>query len=503
MARSPRREPAPLIQQRPEWRNLRHPFAPQSLFSEDRIVALHDMALKLLEDLGLKVLLDEARDVYSAGGAKVVDEMVFIGRDLVEAAIASAPARIPLGALSADRDLVLDNGALIFGAGAGCPNATDLVAGRRPGDLSTFRAALKLQQSFDVIHTLSPSAEPQDVPVQMRHYEMMRGQIELCDKFPFIYGRGRGQVTECFEMLQLALGISNDEFLEAPRCGTVINTNSPRQIDRPMAQAVIDFARAGQLCIITPFCLAGAMAPVTVAGALVLQHAEALGALVLSQLSRPGAPCAIGGFGSNVDMKSGAPAFGTPEHVQMSIGTGQLARHVGLPWRGAAGAASNTTDMQAAGETHMSIWGNLMANAGMVKHAAGWLEGGLTFGFEKFINDIEGLQTIAALCTPPDISDDAMGWGALEQVDPGGHFFGADQTIERFETAFYQPFVADLNNFGSWSDAGATPSDARATGIWQQVLTEFTAPDGAAERAARIDQWIADHKQAGGMNILE
>ncbi len=503
MARRARRQPAPLIQNRPEWRRLRHPFSPQALFSDDEIAAMHALSLRLLEELGLSILLEEARDLYAAGGARVVEEMVYIGRDLVEAALASAPASFRLRCSNPERDLHMENGALLFGPGSGCPNATDRVEGRRPGTLADFENAVRLTQSFDVLHTLGPCCEPQDIPVHLRHYGQMQAQLTLSDKFPFIYGRGRAQVEDGFDMIRTALDLDEQTFLNNAWVETVVNTNSPRLIDRPMAQALIDFGRAGQVVIITPFCLSGAMAPVTVSGALVLQHAEALGALVLNQLARPGAPAVIGGFGSNVDMKSGAPAFGTPEHVQMSIGTGQLARHVGLPWRGAAGAASNTTDMQAAGETHMSLWGNLMANAGMVKHAAGWLEGGLTFGFEKFINDVEALQIIAALCMRPDASADALGWDALNEVAPGGHFFATGQTMARFETAFHPPLVADLSNYGTWEKNGAVPSDERATQIWQQVLRDFAPPPGSAERRARLAPFIARRTEQGGAPILD
>ncbi len=503
MARRPRRNPAQIIQSHPNWRRLRHPFRPQEVFGQDQIAAMHQMSLKLLEDLGLKILLGEAREIYAKAGARVEEDMVFIGRDMVEAAIASAPSSIHMRAPASERDQVLEDGALVFGPGAGCPNATDLVQGRRPGSLTDFENALRLCQSFDVIHKLGPCCEPQDVPVNLRHYDLMRSQLALSDKFPFIYGRGRQQVAESFEMICLALGLSDDEFANGVWSSTVVNTNSPRQIDRPMGQALIDFARAGQMSVITPFCLAGAMAPITVTGALILQHAEALGGLVLAQLARPGAPVVIGGFGSNVDMKSGAPAFGTPEHVQMSIGTGQLCRHVGLPWRGAAGAASNAPDMQAAGETHHSLWGNLMANAGMVYHSAGWLEGGLTFGFEKFVNDIEALQTIASLCTAPDASEDAMGWEAVQQVEPGGHFFATDQTMARYETAFYKPLVADLNNFGAWEKSGAVDAATRATGIWQQVLKEYAPPKGGDARRGRLEAFVATRTEAGGAPIMD
>jgi trimethylamine--corrinoid protein Co-methyltransferase len=226
---------------------------------------------------------------------------------------------------------------------------------------------------------------------------MMRIQMECGDKPNFVYAGGRAQVAQSFEMIQLGNDMSAHAFDDDVWCFIVINTNSPRQLDVPMAEGIIDFARANQLSIITPFCLAGAMAPITISGALVLQHAECLAAITLAQLARPGAPVAYGGFSSNVDMKSGSPAFGTPEHIKLSIGSGQLARHIGLPWRSATGAASNTNDMQAATETNMALWAQLQANATLTVHSAGWLEGGLTFGYEKFINDIEALQTIAEL----------------------------------------------------------------------------------------------------------
>lgn len=172
----------------------------------------------------------------------------------------------------------------------------------------------------------------------------------------------------------MARGLSEDDFRDRVHCYTVINTNSPRQLDIPMAQGIIDFARAGQVSIITPFCLAGAMAPITVAGALTLQHAEALAGITLAQLSRRGAPVVYGSFSSNVDMKSGAPAFGTPEHVKATLGAGQLARHLGLPWRSGGGTAANVSDAQAAHESQFALWGSVLSGATVCIHAAGWLE---------------------------------------------------------------------------------------------------------------------------------
>lgn len=482
------------------YRQLHHPFLPQRVFSDDAVADIHATALRVIEELGIKVLLPEARDIFAKAGALVDDsqEMVRIGRDLVQEALQTAPRSFRMRAANGAREQKFEPGAMLFMAGSGCPNTTDLERGRRPGSLQDFEETIKLAQSYDVIHMFGPSAEPQDVPVNVRHYAMTRTQLHYGDKPMFVYARGRRQVAESLELIQLGLNLGTDDFADGVWATTIINTNSPRQIDIPMAEGIIDFARAGQLSVITPFCLAGAMAPVTVAGALVLQHAEALTAITLAQLAKPGAPVSYGGFASNVDMKSGSPAFGTPEHVKLSIGSGQLARHIDLPWRSASGAASSAADMQAAGETHMGLWAALQANATLTVHSAGWLEGGLTFGYEKFINDVEALQTIAELCRPVEVDESALAWSALTDVQPGGHFFATDHTMQRYQDAFYEPLVADLSNFGSWSEAGALTSTQRATGIWKATLQDFQLPAHGGDAAERVARYIEDHTAAGG-----
>jgi trimethylamine--corrinoid protein Co-methyltransferase len=299
-------------------------------------------------------------------------------------------------------------------------------------------------------------------------------------------------------MVRRGFALSDADFTDGVWVSTVINSNSPRRLDTPMARGIIDFARAGQMSIITPFCLAGAMAPVTVAGALVLQHAEALACIALAQLAAPGAPVSYGGFSSNVDMKSGAPAFGTPEHMKMQLGAGQLARHIGLPWRSAAGSAANTTDAQGATENALGLMGAVMAGATLVIHAAGWLEGGLTFGFEKMICDLEAVQTVAELCAATDADAAAMAFEAIRDVAPGGHFFATQHTMDRFDRAFYAPLVADLSNFGNWTANGALSAEERATAVWQDRLASFTAPAGAAEIAERVAPYVARMTAAGG-----
>lgn len=482
------------------YRHLRHPFEPQTIFSGDAIERIHQMALRVLRELGIKILLPEAREILDKAGALADDEtqMVRIGPELVAEALKVAPSSYRLRARSKEREQVFENGAMLFGPGAGCPNVTDLERGRRAGSLESFLETTKLQQAFDVIHILGPSAEPQDVPAQFRHYEMTAGQLAYGDKPMFVYARGRHQTEDCFEMIRLGCELSGEEFSTNVWCYTVINTNSPRQIDVPMAEGIIDFARAGQLNIITPFCLAGAMAPVTIAGALVLQHAEALAAITLAQLARPGAPVAYGGFSSNVDMKSGSPAFGTPEHIKLSIGSGQLARHIGLPWRSAVGSASNIADMQAATENNMALWAQLQANATLTVHAAGWLEGGLTFGYEKFINDVEALQTVAELCSQTPEDEDSLGWSALCDVEPGGHFFATQHTMDRYRDAFYQPLVADLSNHGAWLDGGGQNATERAMTIWKQTLQEFIPPKDGEAAVDKIASFVERRKSAGG-----
>ena len=281
---------------------------------------------------------------------------------------------------------------------------------RQARTLDDFRELVQLTQGFDALQMVPPLVEPQDIPIHLRHYAMTEVALTQSDKVIFAYARGTPQAMECFEMIRDFRGLSDDEFRTKPQLYTIVNTNSPRQIDVPMAQGLIDFARYGQPIIVTPFTLMGAMAPITVAGALTLSHAEALAAITLTQLARPGAPVTYGTFTSNVDMKSGAPAFGTPEQVKASLGAGQLARLIGLPWRCAAGSAANVADAQAAHETEISGWGAVLAGATVVIHAAGWLEGGLTVGYEKLITDMDMSTPLPSSALLPPRMRMPSGW---------------------------------------------------------------------------------------------
>ncbi len=483
-----------------DYRQLRNPFPPVPVFSQDRIERIHETALQVLEELGVKVLLPEARAIFRAAGARVDDDsqMVLIGRDIVEASIASAPRSFTLKGGVPGRDLTMELGSLAIQAGAGAPHATDLRRGRRPGNLRDFAELVRLVQHFDVLHMQGPTVEPQDVPVHLRHYAMTQSILTQSDKVPFVFARGTPQSQDSFEMVRDFRGLSDAEFAAQPWCYTIINTNSPRQIDIPMGQGLIDFARAGQAAVVTPFCLMGAMAPITVAGAVTLSHAEAMAGITLNQLARPGAPVLYGAFASNVDMKSGAPAFGTPEQVKASLASGQLARMLGLPWRNAAGCAANINDAQAAHETQMSAWGAMLAGCTMLVHGAGWIEGGLTVSYEKLITDIDMLQTLAELCLPTPDTDDDIALDALREVAPGGHFFGCAHTMERFTTAFYEPVAYDWSNFGTWTEHGALDASARATAIWQGILDRPPSFAADPDRAEALSAFIARRSAEGG-----
>jgi trimethylamine---corrinoid protein Co-methyltransferase len=470
------------------------------VFPDEGIARIHDAALDLLADHGLRVLLPEARRIFAVNDCAVDDDtwMVRFERDTVSAAIDSAPDRFEMTSRSGERDVIFGGDSVAFLPVGGPPHIMDLDRGKRPGTLADFDLFTKLTQSFDVIHMVGQPVEPQDIPAQLRHYACTRSATTLSDKIPFVYSRGRPQVAECFEMVSITHGVDREAFEERHRCYTVINTNSPRQLDIPMCNGIIDFAAANQVSVITPFTLAGAMAPVTIPGALVLQHAEALAAITLAQLVRPGSPQIYGAFTSNVDMRSGSPAFGTPEGVIAAMASGQLARHIGMPWRSSGPNASNTVDAQATYEGMMSLIGTTLGGANMVLHAAGWMEGGLSASPEKFILDVEVLQMLAEVFAGVTVDDESLAYDAIVGVEPGGHFFDSPHTMTRYSTAFYSPLVSDWSNYGQWTDNGSRDATTRAGDVWKRVVGEFEPPPVDPGVLAELDDFIGRRTAAGG-----
>src|ERR1700730_1574940 len=482
------------------YRNLVNPFEPARIFSDDQVESIHLAALGMLERQGMRVLSARGRAALAAAGATVDEstQMVHLDRGLVAKALTSVPAEVELIARNPSRSCRVGGRHVVFAPVAGPPSVSDLQRGKRTGTIEDFRDFVRLSQAFDVIHVLGQMVEPQDTSVTERHLETTLVQLTLGDKAPYFYCRGEAQLADCFAMLRIAQGIDEATFRSEPHCYSICNTNSPLQLDVPMTDGIIEFAANGQLMIVTPFTLAGAMAPITISGALTLAHAEALFGITLSQIVRPGAPVMYGSFTSNVDMKSGSPAFGTPEYAKAAFGAGQMARRIGAPWRCSSATASNAPDAQAVYESQMSLWGALFGGCHFILHAAGWLEGGLTASFEKFILDVEMLQMFAELFQPVSASAEEIGVEAVAEVGPGGHFFAAAHTMQRYRDAFYTPLVSDWRNFGAWADAGAKTATERAGAVCRDTLAAFQPPAMDPAIHEELTAFVERRRSEGG-----
>jgi trimethylamine--corrinoid protein Co-methyltransferase len=444
-------------------------------------------------------LYPEARDKLAAAGALVNGERVRIGRDIVTEALKTPPSEFTFHARNPERSIRIGGKWIAFAPVGGPPNCSDLDRGRRPGTLADCTNFMKLSQVFNCVHTAGgASVDALDVHASIRHLHITRNKMVASDKVPFASSTGRARLFDAIEIVRLAHGISQDELQQRPVTYTVINTNSPLKLDTPMAMGIIEMARLNQICVVTPFTLMGAMAPITLAGALVEQNAEALAGLCLSQLARPGAPFVYGGFTSNVDMKSGAPAFGTPEYMKACIAGGQLARRYRLPYRTSSTNAANFVDAQAAYESVFSLWGAIMGGGNIIQHSAGWMEGGLVASYEKFALDADLLQMVSQFLQPLEMTADALGFDAIREVGPGGHFFGAAQTLARYSTAFYQPLISDWRNFPAWEAAGSPKAHEKANSLWKQALAEHVDPYLDPARLEAIDAFVAKRTEEGG-----
>ncbi|MCP4186749.1 MAG: trimethylamine methyltransferase family protein [Gammaproteobacteria bacterium] len=487
------------------FKALRNPFKPMEIISTDQLETIHQASLTILRDIGLRVESKTALNLLTDLRADVDHDtgLVRFDPDLIEELLTGIPSEFTIHARNPAKNVHLGGDSLIFASVCGPSFVSDLDLGRRAGNRQDMENFIKLVGALNIFHHDGGSGlEPLDLPPDSRHLDMMYAQITLTDKGwqPSWLDTGK-RARDCIEMIKIALQTDDEGLKQKPGIIGGLNTNSPLVLDEGQADGMREFAAAGQPVHITPFTLAGAMAPATVAGAVTQQNAEALGCIALTQAAARGAPTFYGHFTSNVDMRTGSPAFGTPEYAQSVIISGQLARRYELPLRSSSTTASCCVDLQASYESNMSINACIQAHVNNIMQAGGWLEGGLTCSFEKLILDAELLQMQAAFLEPVNTDADSLGIDAIAEVGHGGHFFGAAHTMERYQDAFYQPMLSDWRNFESWQEDGAKSATQRANAIWKQVLHEYQKPPIDAAIEEELQAYMAHRKEEIGREV--
>ena len=483
------------------WRIPVNTDRPTEPLDEDGVLAVHKGAMRILKDIGIEFLNPDAVTILKKAGCKVDGTNVRMDETFVMEMLAHAPSEFPITPRNPAREVIIGGKHMVFVNVSSPPNSWDMERGKRSGDFETFKEFMKLTQYFNCIHIAGGyPVEPIDIHPAVRHLDCVYEKLTLTDKVIHAYSLGAERVEDVMEMTRLAAGLTHAEFDARPRMYTNINSVSPLKHDYPMLDGAMRLARRGQPVIVTPFTLAGAMAPVTMAGAVALSLAEALAAIALLQYINPGCPVAIGTFTSNVDMKSGAPAFGTPEYMRATQMTGQLVRYYKLPLRSSGVCAANVPDGQAMWETSNSLWAAVQSGTNMVYHAAGWLEGGLIASPEKFVMDCEVLQMIQRYFEKSVVAttEDDLAFDAIKEVGAGGHYFGCQHTQDRYSTAFYAPFVSDWRNYEAWNIDGAVWTSERAHRIYKQIIAEFEAPEMNGDHKEDLRRFVAKRKQEGG-----
>lgn len=483
----------PFVQPRRRW-------APIRGVSDDELEAIHDASLRVLRDVGMDVLSPDARAVLAHHGADVTDQRVRFDPDMVLDLVSHAPAAFTLHTRNPRHALTFGNGHVAFSAVASAPNVSGLGSERHPGTGDDFTNLVRLTQSLPSVHLHGGyPVEPIDWHPSVRHLLATDVLLRCSDKALHTYSLGRQRTLDTIEMVRIARGVTDDQLLAEPSIYTVVNTSSPLRLDAPMAEGILELSARNQPVVVTPFTLAGAMAPVTIAGALVQQNAEALAGIALTQAVRRGAPVVYGGFTSNVDMQSGAPAFGTPEFVNAALIGGQLARRYGLPYRSSGVNAANELDAQSSYESMFSLWGAVLGGADLVLHAAGWMEGGLRASYEKMVIDAEVLDRLAAALTPITVDDASLAVDAIAEVGPGGHFFGIDHTRERYRDAFHPPGLSDWRNYETWHEAGRPTTAHRAAEIAGELLDHHVDPPLDDATSDELRDFVARRVAEGGV----
>jgi trimethylamine--corrinoid protein Co-methyltransferase len=368
--------------------------------------------------------------------------------------------------------------------------------------MADYEKLLKLSQSCHALHFASwEQVTAQDIPLNFRHLHRVRAGLALTDKVVMEGAHGRVITSDTLAMMRLVFGSLEGD----PVTGDVISVNSPLRYDERMLGGLITYARAGQVTFITPTILVGAMSPVTMAAALAQQNAEVLAGAALTQLVRPGAPVIYGGFMSNLDLRTGSPAFGTPEGAWAALAGAQLARRYGLPSRGSGAlSTSKAADAQAAYESLWTLWPAVLAHTNLIMHGAGWIDGGLTVSFEKFVIDLENLAMFRHFLEGFPVDDDALALAAIAEVGPGGHHLGTSHTHARFRTAFHATSLADRLNHDTWALAGSEDAATRANRIWKEMLAQYEQPSLDPAIAEALDDYVARReKDLAGIALYE
>ena len=490
----------PTIAQSP-WVIPSYHDAPVEPLSPESVLDVHNGAMRVLEEIGIEFLHPKAVDILRREGCKIMGDGVTVrmSREFVMEKLKTVPSSFTITPRNPEKVIQIGGDALVFAQVGSPPNYSNLDEGRCTGHRRAYRDLLKLTQYFNCLHFVSGyPVEPIDIHASIRHLDAMHDKLTLTDKVVHTYSLGVERVEDNIEMVRLAAGLSHEEFEAKPRMFTNINSTSPLKHDWPMLDGAMRMAARNQPTVVSPFTLSGAMAPCTIAGAIAQQTAEGLACIALLQCVRPGSPAVYGSFTSNVDMRTGSPAFGTPEYMRATQMSGQMARFYGLPLRASNTCAANCPDAQAAWESAFSLWGVVTGGTNMVYHGAGWLEGGLCASYEKFIIDCELIQQMQHYVRPVPVTEADIAVDAIADVGAGGHFFGTPHTQERYETAFYSPFLSDWSNYENWHDNGATPTDVRANGIWKRILEEFEAPPMDDDARGALDEFTERRKREGG-----
>jgi len=465
------------------------------ILSEEGLQIIEANADTILEEIGIEFQGDaEALEIWKNAGADVQGSRVRLPRGLARELIKTAPSVFTQHARNPARSVQIGGDATVIAPVYGPPFIHNLDEGRRYATLEDFHNFVKLAYTSPHLHHSGGTVcEPVDLPVNKRHYDMVYAHMSLSDK-PFM-----GSVThpdraaDTIEMCRILFGT---EFVDQ-NCVVInlINANSPMTYDETMLGSLKAYVRANQACIVTPFILSGAMAPVSEAGTLAQALAEAMAGIAFTQLLRPGAPVVFGLFSSAMSMLSGAPTFGTPEPSKVVLAAAQLARRLGLPFRSSGSlCGSKIPDAQAAYESAQCLWPGLMGGINFMLHGAGWLEGGLASGYEKFILDEDQCGMMAVLAKGIDLSHEAQALDAVREVGPGSHYLGATHTQDNFESAFYRATTTDNNSFEQWQAEGSQDAATRANAIWKQRLADYQAPaiDPAIDEA--LQAFIAEKK---------